>query len=95
MARPPSRQDAFKAHYESLDRADLARQGRQLLDGRVDQRAQRTGRWLWLILGTAGIAAVILVGLVALWLLHMAQKLGTTWGDTARQAASAYTAPEE
>ena len=96
MARPPpDAKEAFEAFYKAQRRGEVTRQGREFLEGRADFKARKATRWLWLIVVTTGVGSAVLITATALWLMHMAQHLGTTWGDTARQATSAYTAPDE
>lgn len=95
MSAGPDERERLKGHYEGLARADLARQGREHLEGHAAARAKRAQHLLWSVVRGLVIGAVIAglgLSLLVLWQMHVA---GQRFAEIRQAAVEAYTVSDE
>lgn len=95
MSSGPDERERLKQHYEALERAELARQGREHLEGHAAARAKRAHALLWSVVRGLVIGAVIAglgLSLLVLWQMQVA---GQRFAEIRQAAMEAYSSPDD
>jgi hypothetical protein len=90
VAKKPDPQAALQQLYKDLPKEELARQGREFLENKVDAQARRARRIAAIAMWSAILGAIVLGGGFCMWLLFKAKQTGSTFGEMKNEALKAY-----
>ena len=94
MPRLPDPDETLRDLYKNLPQEELLRQGRQRLGNDAAERARRAARMGRVVMWSCILGAALLGAGFICWLLLMAKRTGSSFGEMKNEAMKAYIDPD-